>query len=314
MPETYKHSFLYRIVLERYFAILKGKSEPRFIKNRNLIDDYIERAKRHYNSCNLCEWHCKVDRRERRGVCRIGEYPRISAVFIHYGEEEVLVPSLTVFFSGCNFRCVFCQNWDISQQIVGKYIPPEKLAKMIESHTNIRNVNWVGGEPTPNIPYILEVLKYLKKPVPQVWNSNMYLSEEGMKLITPFMDIYLGDFKYGNDECARKYSGIRDYFEIVSRNFLKANKHGEIIVRHLILPSHLECCTFPVLEWISQNIPNAAVSLMAQYHPYYRARKYGEIARRISKEEYIKAYNYAKKLKLILLDEERWLEFATLLL
>ncbi len=258
-------------------------------------------------SCRFCEWRCNVNRLEGKlGVCKLDRRSYISSIFVHMGEEAELVPSLTIFFSHCNFKCVYCQNWDISQVHAGEEIPPKKVAKMIEEERSllrIRNVNWVGGEPTPNLHYILDVLVYLKANVPQVWNSNFYNSVEAIKLLLGIIDLWLPDFKYGNDRCALRLSKIPKYFSTITRNFKMIDKDSEeILIRHLVLPNHIECCTKVVLEWIANNIKNARVrvNVMEQYRPEYQAYKYPDISRRLRRDEWIKAVNYARSLGLSL--------------
>ncbi len=285
--------------LERYFAILEGKEKAKYLLTD--LEKKIESARRIMQNCHFCERRCGVNRMKgERGYCGVLK-AKISSEFIHLGEEPELVPSYTIFFSGCTFRCVYCQNWDISQfPENGVYIKPEILARMIESQ-KARNVNWVGGDPTPNLMYILEVLSYLRRNIPQVWNSNMYLTEESMRLLNGVMDVYLTDFKYGNDSCAKMLSDVENYCEIVKRNHKLANKQGEVIVRHLVLPNHIDCCTRPILEWISENLKNVKVNVMPQYRPEYRAMEFDDINRGLRYDEFQKAIEIAKELNLDLI-------------
>lgn len=288
-------------MLESYYSIIEGKEESRYIKNKELLASLIEEVENIYEKCCLCEHLCGVNRYEKSGKCGVIN-TSIASNFFHYGEERMLVPSYTIFFSGCNFKCVYCQNWDISQRQAGIYIEPERMAKMIDDvYGKAKNINWVGGEPTPNLLYILKVLKKCNKNIPQIWNSNMYCSEKTMDLLKYFIDVYLTDFKYGNDECAERLSKIKNYWEIVTRNHKIAYRQGEMIIRHLILPNHVECCSKAIIEWISENVPNAMVNLMDQYYPAYKANEYEEINRRITIEEYSKVIKYAKKLNLNIL-------------
>jgi len=300
-------------MLDRYRAILDGEVEPYYIKAKKQgtskdyseltqdelwgeIDEFrreaevppldlkIELAKEMVKACELCERGCGVNReRGEKGYCDVNE-PKISSEFLHMGEERELVPSHTVFFAGCNFGCVFCQNYEISQLNRGREVPSDILAKKLESSGG-KNVNWVGGDPTPNLPYVLEVLQKMNKPVPQIWNSNMYLSEKCMKLLSQLMDVYLTDFKYGNDDCARKLSDVEDYTFVVRRNHLIAEKTGDLIIRHLVLPGHLECCTKPLLKWIDSNLKDPKLNIMTQYRPVWHAKEYSKINRYLSREE-----------------------------
>lgn len=263
----------------------------------SLFDLKIELADRLFQRCCYCEHRCNVDRRKVAGICGVQE-SHIALEFLHYGEETVLTPSHTVFFSGCTFHCVFCQNWDISQVPCGTIIAPKQLVNLIEQRKQqgARNVNWVGGDPTSNLLYILKVLKYLRTNIAQVWNSNMYCSEDAMKLLHGVIDLYLTDFKYGNDSCAKRLSDADGYLAVVERNHLLAYQHGEVIIRHLVLPNHIDCCSKPIIEYIAQNLPNAVVNIMAQYRPEYIAYEYKDISRSPTPEEIFQVREFAKNL------------------
>ncbi|MEM2890051.1 MAG: radical SAM protein [Candidatus Hadarchaeum sp.] len=269
----------------------------------SLLDLKIELARRILKSCRFCERRCGADRvAGEKGTCGVGETSRISSEFMHHGEEPELVPSYTIFFSGCTFKCQYCQNWDISQYPEeGVPVSPTSVARLIENaaEEGARNVNFVGGEPTPNLPTILEALKLCQANIPSVWNSNMYLSLESMELLSGTQDIYLADFKYGNDKCAQRYSKVPRYFEIVARNHLLAFKDAELIIRHLVLPNHVECCTRPVLKWIADNLGfMVRVNIMDQYRPCYRADHFEEINRHLTREEFSKALGIAEEVGL----------------
>ncbi|MEM4729371.1 MAG: radical SAM protein [Thermoplasmata archaeon] len=291
--------------LERYKEIVRGRARARFLGVD--LDDRIERAEGLSSPCRLCERACGVDRKGGgRGVCGVGA-ARVASEFLHFGEEPELVPSHTIFFAGCTFKCVFCQNWDISQfPERGREVSPEELARVIQTSGGI-NVNWVGGDPTSNLVYILKVMRELQRlevNIAQVWNSNMYLSEEAMKILDGVIDVYLSDFKYGNDACARRLSKVERYFEVVSRNHLLAARQCEILLRHLVMPGHIECCTKPVLKWVSENIPREVlrVNVMDQYHPDHIVlqdrRKYPELSRHLSMKEFLEAHQFAAGLGL----------------
>ncbi|MFW6305728.1 MAG: radical SAM protein, partial [Candidatus Saliniplasma sp.] len=145
-----------------------------------------------------------------------------------------------------------------------------------------------------NIAYILEVLSHMDSHLPQIWNSNMYLSKDGMNLLAKLMDVYLTDFKYGNDECAERLSGIKNYTDIVKRNHKIAEKTGDLIIRHLVLPNHIECCTIPLMEWIDEELSSRTVNIMTQYRPSYHSNEYLEIDRYLNKRE-IKTIRTLKK-------------------
>ncbi|UCF08908.1 MAG: radical SAM protein, partial [Thermoplasmata archaeon] len=213
----------------------------------SLLDLKLKLARHMLLSCELCERRCAKDRmRGDPGHCGVLQ-SRISTEFLHWGEEPELVPSHTIFFSGCTFNCAFCQNWDISQNPKsGDIKSPGRVAEIIERRADsARNVNWVGGDPTSNLPFILEALTECSVNIPQVWNSNMYLTEESMSLLDGVIDLYLTDFKYGNSRCAKRLSNVKDYWDIITRNHAIARAQCEMIIRHLVLPGHFECCSKP---------------------------------------------------------------------
>lgn len=287
---------------ERALSEFRKSPNKKTEAEKSLLDLKAEIASRILESCTLCERRCGVNRKMgEKGYCKVLE-SKVASEFIHWGEEPELVPSYTIFFSRCTFSCVFCQNWDISQsRDAGLEIEPRILARMIERERG-KNTNWVGGDPTSNLPYILQVLKICNANIAQVWNSNMYLSKESMRLLDGVIDVYLTDFKYGNDECALRLSKVKDYWEVTTRNHLEARRQCELIIRHLVLPSHVECCSKPILNWIADNMDNVRVNVMAQYHPEWKAFEYEDINRRLTRSEFLSAYKYAEDLGLNLVE------------
>jgi putative pyruvate formate lyase activating enzyme len=326
-----------RRILKDYHMILHGEQEPKFIQSKyqkvrftttnptetlwSIHDDMIthpiysdsiseqsmlnlkyELARRIEAKCCFCEHRCLVNQSKHHGECGVTT-PCISSEFLHGGEEKVLVPSHTIFFSGCTLHCVFCQNWDISQTNKGWYIEPEKTAAIIKKRKaqGSRNVNWVGGDPTPDLSYILDVLRYVDEPIAQVWNSNMYCSSETMHLLNGVMDIYLTDFKFGNDTCAKRLSKVDHYVDIIKRNHMIAYQQGEMITRHLVMPHHIDCCSKPIIDWISKNTPETLVNIMGQYRPAYHATEYEEILSPVTSSEVQEIKDYARKKGVLLI-------------
>jgi putative pyruvate formate lyase activating enzyme len=149
-----------------------------------------------------------------------------------------------------------------------------------------RNVNLVGGEPTPWLRHWLETFRHVNANVPIVWNSNSYYSQETAQLLASFVDVYLLDFKYGPGNCALRISDAPNYWQVCTRNHLYAKQYGELLVRVLVLPGHLECCAKPILQWIADNLGvETRVNLMFQYRPEWRAYELPELSRRLRKEE-----------------------------
>ncbi|RLG62572.1 pyruvate formate lyase-activating protein [Candidatus Geothermarchaeota archaeon] len=276
--------------------------------SNNFLEVKIEIAKRLVNPCRLCERRCMVNRYDgHRGVCGLDSVSRVASAFLHMGEEAPLVPSGTIFFTGCSFKCVFCQNWDISQRpFNGEIVDPQYLARIshILASKGARNINYVGGNPDQNLHVIIESLRYFNDWIPLLWNSNMYMTIEALELLLDIMDIWLPDFKYGNNECGFKLSRVHNYYNVVTRNLkIVYGYGGEIIIRHLVLPNHIECCTKPVLRWIADNTPNVLVNIMDQYRPEHMVVRepwrFKDIARRPKYKEMEEAYSYADKLGII---------------
>ncbi|MCE4598741.1 MAG: radical SAM protein [Desulfurococcales archaeon] len=278
-------------------------------RNASFLDLKIELVKRITSPCILCERRCMVERAKGKiGACRLSWDVYVHSAFLHVGEESPLVPSGTIFYGGCNFTCVFCQNYDVSQHYARKgfSVTPRSLAAIqdILAAKGARNINHVGGDPTPSLHVIVESLAYVKSDIPQLWNSNMYMSIEAMEILVDLIDIWLPDFKYGNNKCARRLSVISNYVETVTRNLKLAADNGDMIIRHLVMPSHIECCTKPVLKWIYNNLDRdrIIVNVMDQYTPdnfvLRNPDKWKDIARRPYPEEISEALEYAKELGL----------------
>jgi putative pyruvate formate lyase activating enzyme len=295
---------------KRYYDVEKEIDEGRIglqdlsRDGKSYLDLKIELGRRVMTQCHFCQRRCGANRLEGgRGYCRCGPEMIVSTIFPHMGEEPELVPSGTVFSCGCTMCCIHCQNWEISQwKQPGGSFTPGRLASAVEDlHRNgCRNVNMVGGEPTPNLWFWLKTMNMVKANIPTVWNSNSYYSPEAARLLSGFIDVYLLDFKYGNNTCAEAISGAPGYWEACTRNHLDALRFGELIIRVLVLPEHNECCTRPILEWIAKNLgPWTRVNLMFQYRPEYRAHERKELQRRLTGQEEKEALRIAKEAGLL---------------
>lgn len=214
----------------------------------------------------------------------------------------------TIFFSNCTMNCIYCQNYEISQQGRGKEITIEELAKifLIQQEKGVQNVNLVT--PTSYVPQILEAIKIAKKQgfnLPIVYNTNGYENIETIKMLEGYVDIYLPDLKYYYNELGEKYSKVKNYFEITTEAIKEMyNQVGApildedgvmrkgLMIRHLILPNNIENSK-KVLKWIKENIDeNVYVSIMAQYFPTYKAKENIELNRKLTKQEYQEIEDY----------------------
>lgn len=285
------------ITFREKFDSISSLNELSPCASSSLLDLKQALADKILRNCHFCERRCGINRKKKEiGYCRIDAVSRYSAEFLHHGEEPELVPSHTIFFTGCNFSCVYCQNWEIStspkkgiQILIEDFVRRITLQRVYGS----RNVNFVT--PTPHTHTILKILTGVRINVPVVWNTNMYYSTEVAKLLEGVVDVYLGDFRYGNDTCALKYSNVKDYWSIVTRNFRMAYENGEVLLRQLVIPNHIDCCTGPIIEWTKQNIPYIRFNLMFQYSPHYLSYKFPEINRTLNMDESEKAIEMLKK-------------------
>lgn len=273
----------------------------------------IEELKR----CTLCPLECKINRYERQGRCGANNSVKVALASLHHYEEPCISGengSGTVFFSNCNLRCKYCQNYEISQLGKGKEISIEHLAEIFlkQQQKGAHNINLVT--PTSYVYQIIEALKIAKQNglvIPVVYNTNGYEKEETIDLLKGCVDIYLPDLKYYNDEVAKKYSGIEKYFETATKAIKKMKQQvGQdefdqngimkkgMIIRHLVLPNHI-LNTKHILKWIKGNMPkDTYVSVMAQYFPTYKAKEDKMINRKLTKREYKDVENYLYSLEL----------------
>lgn len=262
------------------------------------------------SKCEICPRKCKVNRYEKKGYCRCDDKVRIALVSKHYFEEPCISGrngSGTIFFSNCNLNCIFCQNHDISQGGKGIDVTVERLAEIMleQQERGANNINLVT--PTMYVEQIIKAIDIAKEGglnIPIVYNTNGYEEVETIKKLNGYIDIYLPDFKYFTNELAIKYSKAPNYFEKVTFALLEMQSQfdeyvfdGEImkkgmIVRHLVLPNHIQNSK-NLLKWIKENLrKDIYVSVMAQYFPTYKAVGDELIGRKLSFSEYRKIEQY----------------------
>lgn len=256
--------------------------------------------------CSICPRHCNVDRSVNLGFCQSPDNFRVARAALHFWEEPCISGkegSGTVFFSGCNLKCVFCQNNEISAENKGVEISDDKLISIFENliSQGANNIDLVN--PTHYAKRLAKVLGRWKSPVPIVYNSSGYEEVETLKMLDGLIDIYLPDLKYIRAEKAMRYSKAADYFKKASAALLEMRRQVEdkfdgdimksgMIIRHLILPQNTNS-SIAVLDFIKSNFPDTFVSLMAQYTPCGDLSEFPEINRKITKREYEKVVNYA---------------------
>lgn len=255
--------------------------------------------------CNLCAHNCNINRKYVRGKCKCGNVSKVALSSLHMWEEPCISGgngSGTIFFSGCNFNCIFCQNYSISQTNKGIEYTDKELASLFIDlqNKNADNINLVT--PTPYVYNIIEAIKIARRKglaIPIIYNTNGYENVETIKMLSGYIDIYLPDFKYFDNDIGYMLSNCRKYFEVASNCILEMQKQiGDnifdkngimkrgLIVRHLVLPNHITQ-TKKIISWIKENMKNDTyVSIMTQYFPTYRANENSLLNRKLSKMEY----------------------------
>lgn len=273
-------------------------------------------------SCRLCPRECSINRLENdTGACGIGRRAAVSSAHPHFGEENPLVGrygSGTIFFTGCNLKCLFCQNHDISQEHAGTDVSPGELSSLMLELQNIgcHNLNLVT--PTHVVPQIMEALKIAVNEgfrLPIVYNTGGYDSIEVIRLLEGIVDIYMPDMKYLSPAAAKKYSDAEDYPRVIKSVIgemhrqvgdLEISPDGTavrgLLVRHLVMPGSLDD-TERIVRFLAEDISrDTYVNVMRQYHPSYRAREHPPIDRPLSGDEWIHAIGMAQKAGLHRLD------------
>ncbi len=291
--------------------------EPVYLRTyaRGELARRVERALKLLQSCTACPRNCRVNRLEDKfAVCKTGRHAIVSSHFPHHGEEDCLRGwrgSGTIFFTGCNLRCVFCQNFDISWQVRGTPAPPRELAAMMLElqAQGCHNINLVTPEHVA--PQIVQALPSAIEQglrLPLVYNTSAYDSMESLALLDGLVDIYMPDFKYWDAEMARKYSRAPDYPEVARRTIKEMHRQvGNLVIednglarrglliRHLVMPEDV-AGTPAVMPWIADELsPETYVNIMAQYHPAGKVSRsdHAEINRRVTPAEYERALDAA---------------------
>ena len=268
--------------------------------------------------CEICPHKCKINRNQNEvGRCKSKDTVKIALYTTHNFEEPCISGekgSGTVFFSNCNLNCIYCQNYEISQHGKGKEITVGELAQIFieQQERNVENINLVT--PTSYAIQIIEAIKIAKEKglkIPIVYNTNGYENIETIKKLNGYIDIYLPDLKYYDNELAEKYSKVKDYFEIATKAIKEMYKQvGKpklddrgimkkgLMIRHLVLPNNIENSK-NILKWIKENLDKEIfVSVMAQYFPTYMAKNVEKLNRKLTKYEYEEIENYLFSLDL----------------
>ena len=283
--------------------------------------------------CHLCEHHCGVNRLAgETGLCHAGAEARIFMAQTEVSDELELVPTFAIALSGCDLRCDFCitggPSWN---PCAGEPVRLKELAERADDAlaNGARTVMILGGEPTIHLPAVLEIVAALSEcrplvrrvgvrasaclpnklklelqhllAVPEagapklVWKTNAHGSAQARELLDGMFDVWLADFKFGNDDCARRLAKVSDYVRVVRENLLWANEHSELIVRHLLMPGHVECCWRPAAEWLAAALPGVKVNLRSGFWPAWQAARHPELRGTVSTPESTRAWGIARE-------------------
>lgn len=249
--------------------------------------------------CRFCAHDCGVNRLAgQTGLCHAGSEARYFSAQLEVSDELELIPTFAVALSGCDLRCDFCitgrESWNPR---AGAKINVAELAARAELALDrgARTVMVLGGEPTIHLPAALELVAALPDSARLVWKTNAHGSAVARQLLEGMFDVWLADFKFGNDNCAQRLASVPDYTGIVQENLLWADEHSELIVRHLLMPGHLDCCWTPVAAWLAENLPGVKVNLRAGFWPAWHTARHAELRGTVSKNEAERAGEIARE-------------------
>jgi len=255
--------------------------------------------------CRFCAHDCGVNRLAGEfGLCRAGAAPRFFSAQVEVSDELELVPTFAIALSGCDLRCDFCitgkESWNPR---AGENFDAEKMAAKAKQalRNGSRTIMLLGGEPTIYLPSALELVAELPDSAKLIWKTNAHGSAQARELLDGMFDVWLADFKFGNDDCARRLAKIPDYVHVVQENLFWADEHGELIVRHLLMPGHIDCCWKPVAKWLAENLPGIKVNLRSGFWPAWKSARHSELRKTVSADEAELALQIARSCELNLI-------------
>lgn len=254
--------------------------------------------------CRFCAHQCGVDRRAGpNGRCRAGPEPRVFLAQTEVTDEIELIPTFAIAFSGCDLRCLFCitgaESWNAG---AGLPFDARKMAARAVAalRRGATSVMLLGGEPTIHLPAALEFVASMPDTARLVWKTNGHASAPARALLEGMFDTWVVDFKFGNDPCALSLAGTPRYLSAVEENLRWAATHAELIVRHLLMPGHLECCWKPAARWLAAELPGVKVNLRDGFWPAWQSSRRPELRAGVSADESRRALELARDLGLIL--------------
>jgi putative pyruvate formate lyase activating enzyme len=222
---------------------------------------------------------------------------RFFSAQVEVSDELELIPTFAVALSGCDLRCNFCitggPSWNAWE---GEVFDARRMAARACQvlDRSARTIMVLGGEPTIHLPAALELVVALPDSARLIWKTNAHGSAQARELLDGLFDVWLVDFKFGNDDCAARLAKVPDYLHVVKENLLWADAHSELMVRHLLMPGHVDCCWRPVAEWLAVNLPGIKVNLRPGFWPAWHAARHAELCRTVSHNESRRALEIAR--------------------
>jgi len=259
----------------------------------------VEAARAALADCHLCAHHCGVNRLSgAAGFCRAGAQARVFMVQVEVSDELELIPTFAIALSGCDLRCAFCitgaESWSAraGEPIEVGSLTTKARAALAEG---ARTIMILGGEPTIHLPSVLELVAALPDGAKLVWKTNAHGSAQARALLDGLFDVWLADYKFGNDACAQRLARVSGYTRVVRENLLWASDHSELIIRHLVMPGHVDCCWAPVAQWLARNIPAVKINLRTGFWPAWHAARHAEMRGTTSTSEANRAWEIARE-------------------
>jgi len=283
-------------------AVRNPHSDPRSI----VALERARHARTLLSDCHLCAHHCGVNRLVgEQGLCHAGSEGRVFSAQVEVSDELELIPTYAIALSGCDLRCAFCitgaQSWNAHAGA------PLDIAALAADATDAvahgaRTIMVLGGEPTIHLPTVLEIVAALPDEAKLIWKTNAHGSAQARELLEGMFDVWLADYKFGNDACALRLAKAAHYTSVVQENLLWAVEHSELIIRHLLMPGHVECCWRPVAEWLGTRLPGVKVNLRTGFWPAWQAGRHTELRQTTSAAEAARAAGIAREWDLNLIE------------
>jgi putative pyruvate formate lyase activating enzyme len=256
-------------------------------------------------NCHLCSHHCGVDRLHgETGLCRAGAQSRIFSLQTEVSDELEIIPTFAIALSGCDLRCDFCitgkESWNPR---AGTSLSSCAVAEEAEEalQNGAHSIMILGGEPTIHLATALEIISFLPNTAKVIWKTNAHGSKQAREWLDGMVDLWLADYKFGNNTCAERLAKVSDYQEIIRENLLWAHRHNELMIRHLMMPGHIDCCWKPIAIWLSKNLPTVKVNLRFGFWPAWHSFRHSELTRTCDLGETQRAVNIAKDYSLALI-------------